>query len=56
MSGWRPLIERAFELVELAGAYIEDGALHTGAAKLRDAADKMQQAADLRDAAMRDGQ
>lgn len=32
-------IERAYELVELAGTYLADGALRTAALRLRSAAD-----------------
>ena len=35
------LCDEAFELVELAGTYVDDGAFRTAAAKLREAADRL---------------
>jgi len=49
VSAWRRHLERSYELVELAGTYVEDGALRTAAAQLRKAAERMETAADARD-------
>lgn len=39
-----------FELIDLAVTYIDDGALHTGVARLREAADAIEIVAKKRDA------
>lgn len=39
-----------FELIDIAVTYIDDGALHTGVAKLREAADAIEIVAKDRDA------
>lgn len=39
-----------FEKVQLAGVYVDDGAFHTAARVLREAADMMKSVADAKDA------
>jgi hypothetical protein len=53
VSGPAPLTDLAFEKVELAGVYVDDGAFRSGARCLREAADLLERAADQADAAMR---
>ena len=49
---WHLLLESALEKVELAGVYIEDGAPRSAARILRVAADKLDEAATAKDAAL----
>ena len=48
-------IERTFDLIELAGIYIQDGAPRTAASRLRDAAKLLDQQADALDAILASG-
>ncbi|RIA44071.1 hypothetical protein DFR49_2308 [Hephaestia caeni] len=52
MSAWDDLQEEALEKVELAGVYLADGAPRSAARCLRGAANKLEQAANLRDQAL----
>lgn len=46
MSRPGQLVDRAFEKVELAGVYVDDGAFRSAARVLREAADLLDRAAD----------
>lgn len=45
---YRKSFDKAVELVNLAGVYMEDGALFTAAKRLKEASEEMEKAATIR--------